>query len=379
VLTGTRRKAVFGLLLAAAVVSLFAQAPFIVRGLTVSQGGDFGTFYRAARNPAQLYEPAPERPQAVDLTPPHLHLLIAPLTAWPVMDAFRIWMIISFTVLGMVLMHTVRPWPWWGLPVLVFWAPTTTLLALGQVTAVLAVPVALSWWEDRRGHSYRAGAWLGPVLVTKPILLVVPLYWSLQRRASALSACAATGALTVLAGMTVYGTGAYTSWLRNFDRVTWHWQTMNASLSGALARACGPAGTFTPFASCAPWVGWVFLVILASLFAATAWVLSRPGVTTDRAWAVALTAMLLLSPLGWVYYVWWLVPPVWYAGVPGPAAVVGILLLLAPPWANWLLGHSGPILGATVGSMYSYGLLAWWAGLFWRTWSERTVQRESHG
>jgi hypothetical protein len=120
-------------------------------------------------------------------------------------------------------------------------------------------------------------------------------------------------------------------------------------------------------------------VVLASLFAATVWVLLRPGVSTDRAWAIALTAMLLLSPLGWVYYVWWLVPPVWYAGVPGGAAVAGIVLLLAPPWVNWLLGHGQPILGATVGSMYAYGLLAWWAGLFWRTWSDRIVQRESHG
>ncbi len=87
----------------------------------------------------------------------------------------------------------------------------------------------------------------------------------------------------------------------------------------------------------------------------------------DIAWAVLWTAGLLLSPLGWTYYLW--------LGL-GPFGVLAKAVWRQQPrrrWTLWVLGACAvlPIsvlmtgqpsvtASLTIGSMYTWALLVWW-------------------
>jgi hypothetical protein len=89
----------------------------------------------------------------------------------------------------------------------------------------------------------------------------------------------------------------------------------------------------------------------------------------DVDWAALLLASLLLSPLGWVYYLWIALGPL--------AAAIGhsrfwqrphrVDLLLVPGLAGWLWygkmaewGQPSPLATATLASMYFWALLSLW-------------------
>jgi hypothetical protein len=92
-------------------------------------------------------------------------------------------------------------------------------------------------------------------------------------------------------------------------------------------------------------------------------------VAIDREWAMLLLGSLLLSPLGWVYYVWIALWPV--------AASIGhaqpwrrrqlVDLLLVPGLAGWIWfgkmtewGQPSLLATATLASMYFWALLSLW-------------------
>jgi hypothetical protein len=81
----------------------------------------------------------------------------------------------------------------------------------------------------------------------------------------------------------------------------------------------------------------------------------------DAAWARLLVAALLTSPLGWIYYAWWLIPlaTVWRGRTLSWAA---LLALTVPP--QWLfVGQPSLLLSFTLASVYTWGLVALWADL----------------
>ena len=73
--------------------------------------------------------------------------------------------------------------------------------------------------------------------------------------------------------------------------------------------------------------------------------------------------MLLVSPLGWMYYIPLLIPPL-AATVPelqrlGPILVAGAMLWV--PSSVLARNHFGPLASATIASPYTWGLLLIWA------------------
>ena len=79
--------------------------------------------------------------------------------------------------------------------------------------------------------------------------------------------------------------------------------------------------------------------------------------------------MLLLSPLGWVYYFWFLLPPLLALlisgdGLDGRArrlVWIGLAATFVPspiPWLSFMTGA----MTSTLGSIYAWGLLLLWLG-----------------
>ena len=95
--------------------------------------------------------------------------------------------------------------------------------------------------------------------------------------------------------------------------------------------------------------------------AATIWVASKRD--HDTAWALLMTGALLWAPLGWVYYEWFVVPPLAALIVHRQLPRIAWLLTIAFLWPInvYALRITGTFLDVEiVRSIYFWGLLGLW-------------------
>ena len=290
------------------------------------QMGDFRILYLSAR--AQLegrdmyalpsepltYAGQPMLSTLVNLNPPHFQLLLLPVALVPAGVALGLWALASFLCLGGSLYVIVRELAlepsrynlYRGSVWLLAFAGTGAVLGTGEVSFLLSLPLTLAWVAARRGRWNRAGLYLGLAMSLKLFLLVFIPYLLLRRRlaAAAVSGVAAAGCFA--AGVLILGPGTYGTWLAQLASVHWAWRSPNASLLGILTRSFSENPHFTPVVV-APelilslWLPAVATVGMVTLATVT---LDRTSSAVDRAFALLLTAALLMSPLGWVYYLW---------------------------------------------------------------------------
>jgi hypothetical protein len=350
---------------------------------------DFGIFYASVRHAVEgrsLYAPLPPRRQPpyytgqLNLNLPHTNLFFLPLAFLTQRQGLVVWGVGSLVVFAWSTWASVRALRW-RLPAIGWLALVVYLLAWGpaaafsltlQLSFLLMGPVTAAWLAAREGRSTAVGAWLGLAAAAKPFLLLVVAFVALRRDWRALRAFAIVSLLFVLAGVAVFGVSAYREWFLQLPRVSWASHYMNASLGGFVERLFGR----THYAGVGV-VPWMRLVVLPGVSLAIAAVTLRvllpvPHTTagTDHAWATLLLASILLSPLGWVYYLWIALWPV--------AATIGH----ARPWAQlsrrdaWLVpglaawlwfrrmaawGQPSVIATATLASMYFWALVSlWW-------------------
>jgi alpha-1,2-mannosyltransferase len=350
---------------------------------------DFGIFFGSVHHFAEgrsLYAPLPPRRQApyrsgqLNLNLPHTNLFMLPLALLPARTALHVWVLASLAVFGWSTWASVRalgwrlpPLSWLALGVyLVTWGPAASFSLTVQLCFLLMGPVTAGWLAARRGHPAAAGAWLGLAAAIKPFLLVFLPFLVLRRDLRGLIAFVLVASALVGGGLAVFGPGAYGEWLHQLPRVSWGSHYMNASLAAVAERLLGRSayGTFGvhPWLKLALLVPALVAVALATLLAAVR--TGTQAASADRAWGVLLLASMLLSPLGWVYYLWIAVWPV--------ASVVGHArpwrrrrladLLLVPGLLGWLWfrkmaswGQPDPIASATFASMYCWALVSLWA------------------
>jgi glycosyl transferase family 87 len=269
----------------------------------------------------------------------------------------------------------------WRLPLLGWLALVVFLLAWGpaaafsltfQLSFLLMAPVTAAWLAARAGRSTAAGAWLGLAATAKPFLLLVVAFLAIRRDRRALQAFAVVSLAFVLAGAVVFGPGAYRDWLLQLRHVTWGGHYMNASLGGLLERLLG-RGAYAGFGAHAWLKGGLLAAGSAVMITLTLRHTARMAnhaAGIDRAWGALLLASILLSPLGWVYYVWIALWPVaaaigrarpWRGVSPRDGWLVpGLLGWL---WFRRMASWGQPHVLATVAfaSMYFWALLAlWW-------------------
>jgi len=249
------------------------------------------------------------------------------------------------------------------------------------LSLLLAGPVTAAWVAARQQRNATAGAWLGLAAVVKPFLFVFVPYLAITRNWRALRTMGAVAAITLAAGVLVFGADAYREWALQIPRVNWGTHYFNASIAGVVERLFGVSYYAT--AGRHPWVA---RTLIAAGVATVALITFRRVVrhradrrdeSIDEDWAVLLLASLLLSPLGWVYYLWIAFGPA--------AATIGngrfwerrrpADLLLIPGLGGWLWygkmahwGQPSPLATATFASMYFWALLSLW---LWMTTARR--------
>jgi hypothetical protein len=368
---------------------------------------DFGIFFASVRSfhdGRSLYAPIPPPPRfpsrtgQLNLNLPHTNLFFLPLGWLSHSAALGAWVAASLAGFAWSTWRSLRelrwrlhPLSWLALAVyLIAWGPAAAFTLTIQLSFLLMLPVTAAWLHARRTQPVGAGVWLGVAAAIKPFLLVLVPYYAIRRDARLLAVQTAVIGALVAMGVVVFGTGAYHEWFDQLSRVTWGPHYMNASVFGLAERLLGR--TFVAGFGQYPGIKAAALVvvvpaILATTLAAAARA-GRDAAGTDRAWAVLLLAALLVSPLGWVYYLWIVLWPV-------AAAIAHAQpwsrrhwrdALLIPGLAGWLWfrrsaawGQPSVLASATFASMYFWALLALWAWTVGEAWLDRHRRQADTG
>lgn len=351
-------------------------------------GQDFGIFLASVRHAVagrSLYAPTPLRSRTggtgtapLNLNLPHTNLIIWPLAALPDRVAIVTWVAggLALLVASSAAALGALGWRLRWLPTLaaavylLAWAPSAAFTLTAQVSFVLMLPVTAAWLAHRSGRPRAAGVWLGLAAAMKPFLLIFLPYFALTRQWQALSAMTVAIGAVFAAGMAFFGVHAYREWLAQLPRIAWSAHYFNASLVGVLQRSLGRSA-YGLLAEAPHLVLPLATVLSAGVAVATYRVLLRARSTgVDGAWAALLLAALLVSPLGWNYYLWmalWPAAALIVAERPWRRPRAADLCLIAglAGWLWWgkmtLWGQPAPLATVTFGSMYFWALLSLWA------------------
>jgi hypothetical protein len=313
-------------------------------------------------------------------------LLMAPLGLLSYTSAYSIWTIVSIlcglaavACLGSTLDRgDARAVPTLVLGILLLaYFPTFINVQLGQVALVLLLLLSIVWVAARGGRDTVAGIALGLALTMKLFAALLLLYFLVRRRWRLAAWSVVTLLITTAAGFLVIGPASFREYLHALETVTWYASNWNASFSGFFTRILGGSEN-------------VPLVDMPGLARALSYGLSLVGIigmvwlswprageplpaAFDLGFGLTLGLMLLVSPLGWVYYL-----PLMLIAVAGAWRVSGPL-----KWAlvaAWILSTiPTPVLQAvevndslswfTWASVYFYAALAFTLALglvMWR-------------
>jgi len=244
--------------------------------------------------------------------PPMAVLLALPLGKMPYPDATLVWNVVSVAAfaLGVWIVVAELALPWRTLvpflALVVFCHPIYGNIYQGQLTLILVMLVAAAWAQDRNGRSCVAGCLIGAAAAVKLFPAYLALYyaarWRLRPLLAVMGSFLALSALTAL----ILGTDAlgdyigivlpYQGKFRSFG--------YNMSLAGFWHKLFDPSsetGLVEPLWPCPALAAWGTLV---SDLVVTALVVSvvrqaRSREERDRAFALVMTGMLLVSPVTW--------------------------------------------------------------------------------
>jgi hypothetical protein len=338
----------------------WASARYYFQGTPVYAAQETAiTHYRGSpRDPGEVFnEYNAHLPAAV--------LLTLPLAFLDYPDAFLVWDLLSLVAFAVSLALVVyqlplRISPWALLPLLtllLFCNPFRQQLNQGQLNLLLLLLLTGAWAADRSGHPWWAGALLGTAAAVKIFPAFVFLYFVARRDWRAVAA----GGLAVLVwtGLTaaVLGPSCYRDYVENVlpHVATYRDSWINFSLTGLWYKLLAgtaqgghtsslwhnpPAATLTAVVSA------LAIVAVVAVVCARA----RSVADRDRAFALCVTAMLLVSPITWDhYFVLLLLPLVVFPALgrglrprPNAGAIVwrvaffvALAVLWAPPVYFW--------------------------------------------
>jgi alpha-1,2-mannosyltransferase len=249
-----------------------------------------------------------------NMNPPHFHLLILPLAVLSRLTAVLAWSTLSLaaavTAAALIARELRIEWRAsaivWAVVLLVVVSATGQVVVTGQITFFLLLGVTWSWIAARSGRWSGAGAVLGALASVKPFIGIFLVYLLVMRRWRAAFHMMAASAACFAAGVMVFGVDSYGRWLSVLTAVDWAWAPMNASVAGIAARTFDASPLFKPV-----WHAPQFGMALTLLATATVLIVAilqlrrdHSPSAVDRAYAVLVVVSLLVSPLGWWYYIW---------------------------------------------------------------------------
>ncbi len=374
---------------------------------------DFGKFFYsivAYLEGGEMYGPNPGTfislsplfgQQFWNLNPPHFHLPLLPLGLLSPEVALTIWaslnliaLVATFYLIGKEL--NLSPTLWQSrflfLGFLAF-SGTGAFFLTGQLSFLLLLPITLAWIQARNTHWAKAGVSLGLACAIKPFLLIFAPYFLIKKKYSAFFNLIFICIFAYIAGFLAFGQQIYWQWIEKLFLVDWSWASMNASVHGLLSRTFQENPTFAPIFHAPNSINFLWFGLSGVIGTITFYILFKDHSkhSIDRAFALLIIAAILISPLGWIYYLFFPIGPltaiIYHWGknrekiIYPPSiyrtkirnrlvgfAVVGYII----PLQMIILFEPGVWVTFTIGSIYCWSTVALWVSLLLDWDIERT-------
>lgn len=283
--------------------------------------------------------------------PPFAVLVAVPFALLEYPYAHLAWNLVTYglflAAIAVVVYELRVPFAWPALfpaIILLLGNPVLNQLYQGQLNCLLASLITAAWVADRRGRPALGGVAIGLAGAVKLYPLFLLIYFAFTRRWSGLAA----GILAFLAANgvagTVFGMEAFREYfLTVVPAVAGQFEQswVNLSLHGFWQRLMGSeifASRLGPTTVCMVGRGLAWgVVLMVALVVARACHRACTRENRDCAFALAVVATLLVSPITWSHYSLLLLLPIalaWMRATPGPetwlfGAILGVLWL--PP------------------------------------------------
>jgi hypothetical protein len=187
--------------------------------------------------------------------------------------------------------------------------PTFANLQFGQVSLLLLPFLVLAWRAAHEQKDIIAAIFLGLAASLKPFIALFFLYFLIRKEWRALSVFILTLLIAALIAAVFFGLNTYMAYYQACQQIAWAASNWNVSIYGVLLRLIGGTEANTAlipihvhgfFTACYLFLSGLFVLMLY-------WFLrpindADPQKKTDLDFSIILIAMLLLSPLGWMYY-----------------------------------------------------------------------------
>jgi hypothetical protein len=328
---------VFGFL----AITLLVYSMVVTETITHQLKNDFFLFHHAAYNFWQdqsVYKPiAAEIEHAAslqkilhqnpntavhsaNLTPPTFILLTLPLGLLKESVALIIWTIISLAIncCNVFLLYRIffkaycKPIIYWALlGIYCASIPAIASVNLGQLSPYLLLSILWIWQWSKKDHDIKTGLLLGLLLSIKYFFGLFALFFLMQKRIRLIAAAIASFALMNSLAYLVIGKSAFVQYQQNLSHIYWYINNWNASLFGFLSRFDAHITNlyFIP----ARWVSVTYYCGCAALLFIQIQLCRKPlgrAYDFDFAFCYVLIASILMSPLGWLYYLVIMIIPI---------------------------------------------------------------------
>ncbi len=284
--------------------------------LTHKQRLDFSSFYSStkawemSKNPYQVlttsYLPTVEK-LPVNLNPPFFLWLTKPFSHLSYYKALTLWYILSFIAglvgAGLVFKLTFSAAFYHEYKLYLYLTylslfSTLANAAIVQVGAFLLFFIMLGFYFYKKGNDLCAGFFWGLITALKLFPALLFFYMVLQKRYKLALTFSIIALILSLIPWFNYGSTIYREYFSMLPRVLWHGDNWNASFYGYIFRLFMHIPLSLSRLS-------AIRIIYVLLFTGTLlWYLkkTRHAPSPEYAFALTLICMLLMSPLGWIYY-----------------------------------------------------------------------------
>lgn len=249
-----------------------------------------------------------------NLNPPLFLLLFSPLSHLNYETALSIWMVISLIMglLGILIVIKLafpRPFirQYWAYLLsfnLLFYA-TVANTGIAQVGTPLLFFIMAGYLCYRHKHDTLAGVLWGFIIAIKFFPALLFFLVLSEKRYRVFGVMFLTVLVLSIVPWIVYGAALNQYYFSMLQRVLWYGDSWNASLYGFIIRCWVDPHSWADFHISPPnlpLVKTVYLALFGLALMAYWYLLKIKSENTHQTFCLTLTVMLLLSPLGWLYY-----------------------------------------------------------------------------
>jgi len=282
-----------------------------------------------------------------NLNLPFMTLIFLPFGLLDVNFAYLLWSIISL-ILGLIsswiiydILHgQINRSFLMGIPILLFaFFPTFISIVYGQVSLLLLLIVVIAWSALRSENEIIAGIFFGFALNIKIFTGLFLIMFLLQRRTKLILWYFGTFLITNFLALIAFGMETYIEFIQNLSTITWYGASWNASFLGFFTRILGgsegePLINLPELAYGLNYASTIIL-LLTLAWAVKTQKIKNKKIYDDLLFSLCIVFMLLLSPLGWMYYFVLLIIPViilWQIKDPRYKTHFRVLIIIA-----WIL------------------------------------------